>query len=142
MRKKLVGALLAIALAAFAFGAVGCGTSTDAEVASKNLSTAAEQFEIDREVVVYNSITDKVKLAVEGPCNIEEDGTEYEATQLEITCAISGVGTDHAKFVKDFAGLSDNVTYYVEQLHPAGVSTTQYRVIVKPEALIPNLDRP
>jgi hypothetical protein len=122
MRRKFTGVLLAIILAAFALGVAGCGTDTDAEVASENLSKAAEQFEVDRRVVVYNGITDKVK--------------------LEITCALSGVGTGHPQAIKNFAGLSDNVTYYVEQLHPIGVSTTQYRVIFKPEAIIPDFDRP
>jgi hypothetical protein len=137
MRRKFTGVLLAIILAAFALGVAGCGTDTDAEVASENLSKAAEQFEVDRRVVVYNGITDKVKLEVEGPCNIED-----ERIQLEITCALSGVGTGHPQAIKNFAGLSDNVTYYVEQLHPIGVSTTQYRVIFKPEAIIPDFDRP
>jgi hypothetical protein len=134
MKRFWIFALLVLVVG---LGAAGCGTSTDAEVASENLSTAAEQFEVDRRVVVYNGITDRVKLEVEGPCNIED-----ERIQLEITCAISGVGTGHPQAIKNFAGLSDNVTYYVEQLHPIGVSTTQYRVIFKPEAIIPNFDRP
>lgn len=130
--------ILGIALAAVAMTTIGgCAGDTDAEVASENLSKAAEQFEVDRKVVVYNGITDKVKLEVEGPCNIED-----ERIQLEITCAISGVGTSDAKFVKNFAGLSDNTGYWVEQLHPIGVSTTQYRVIFKPEAIVPDFDRP
>jgi hypothetical protein len=137
MRRKLVGLAMILAIVAAAVGLNACGGDTDAQVASENLSKAAEQFEVDRKVVVYNGITDRVKLEIEGPCNIED-----ERIQLEITCAISDVGTPDAKFVKNFAGLSDNVTYYVEQLHPIGVSTTQYRVIFKPEAIIPDFDRP
>lgn len=137
MKRFCMVALLVIALAGVGVIGSGCGTDTDAEVASENLSKAAEQFEVDRRVVVYNGITDKVKLEVEGPCNIED-----ERIQLEITCAISGVGTGHPQAIKNFAGLSDNVTYYVEQLHPIGVSTTHYRVIFKPEAIIPDFDRP
>lgn len=135
MRRKL----LALTLALMLLGGVvaGCGTDTDAEVAGKNLATAAEQFEVDRRVTVYNGITDKVVLEVEGPCNIED-----QRIQLEVLCATSGVGTPDAEFVKNIAGLSDNVSYWVEQLHPIGVSTTQYRVIVKPEAIIPDFDRP
>lgn len=137
MKRIWAVALLIVALCSFAISASGCGTDTDAEVASENLSKAAEQFEVDRRVVVYNGITDKVKLEVQGPCNIED-----ERIQLEITCALSGVGTGHPEAIKNFAGLSDNVTYYVEQLHPIGVSTTHYRVIFKPEAIIPDFDRP
>lgn len=68
----------------------GCFGPSDADVASENLSKAAEQFEIPRHIV----------------------------------------------------GLSDNVTFVVEQLEPTSVSTTRYRVIFKPETLIPNIDRP
>lgn len=137
MKRALTLLFALAALCALVVVPAGCGTDTDAEVAGKNLATAAEQFEVDRKVTVYNGITDKVILEVEGPCNIED-----QRIQLEVLCATSGVGTGHAEFVKNIAGLSDNVSYWVEQLHPIGVSTTQYRVIVKPEALIPDLDRP
>lgn len=48
--------------------------SSDAYVASQNLSTAADQFEIYRRVVFYNGITDEYILVVEGYCSIEIDG--------------------------------------------------------------------
>lgn len=52
---------------------VGC---TDASVASRNLSEAAEQFEIYRRVVFYNGITDNYILSIEGYCSIEDRNTE------------------------------------------------------------------
>lgn len=124
-------ALLLISLGALALIPAGCG-STDADVASSNLSKAAEQFEVPRRVVFYNGITDKYMLTIEGFCSIED-----ERRQLEVTCKDG----DH-EFKKDYLGLSDNVTYVVEQLSDIDVSTTHYRVIFKPEAIIPDFDRP
>ena len=108
---------------------VGC---SDAEVASANLSRAADQFEIFRRVVFYNGITDNYILMVEGYCSIEVDGVD---DQLELT-----VKAKDGSFMKHFLGLSDNVTYFVEQIDAAHVSTGQYRVIFKPSAIIPNID--
>jgi hypothetical protein len=34
------------------------------------------------------------------------------------------------------------VSFIVEQLEPVSVSTSRYRVIFKPEAIVPNFDRP
>jgi hypothetical protein len=129
MKRLMVVALLLLALGGVA---AGCGTDTDADVASENLSKAAEQFEVDRKIVAFNGITDNVLIEVEGACDIEQ---EYK--QLEITCK-----DNEEKFKKHFVGLSDNVSYFAEQINPIGVSTSHYRVIIKPEALVPDFDRP
>ena len=118
-----------IALAALAFTVAACGQS-DAKVASENLSKAADQFEVPRRVVFINGITDTYLMSIEGRCSIDDDGIG----QLEVTCK-----TDSG-FVKHFLGLSDNVTYFVEQLTAVDVSTQQYRVIFKPSVIIPDID--
>ena len=123
MRRALITA------AALVVGLTAC--STDADVASENLSKAADQFEINRRVIFYNGITNEYILTIEGFCSIEDEGI-----QLEVTCKLGD-----AKFRKHFLGLSDNVTYFVEQLESAGVSTDHYRVIFKPEVIIPDFDR-
>ena len=107
----------------------GCSGS-DASVASRNLSQAADMFEINRRVVFYNGITDSYILTVEGRCSIYDDGN-----QLELTCK---TGPDSYK--KHFLGLSDNVTYFAEQLEGEDVSVYRYRVIFKPEAIVPDID--
>ena len=107
---------------------------TDASVASNNLSKAADQFEIDRRVVFMNGITDEYMLVIEGRCSIQVE--EYES-QLEVTCKIG-----EGQYKKHFLGLSDNVTYFVEQLDVADVSVYRYRVIFKPSVLVPNVDQP
>lgn len=120
--------LRAAAVAAMMVVVAGC--QTDADVASENLSLAAEQFEIERRVVFFNGITDEYMLTIEGRCSIEDQGN-----QLEVTCKI---GDD--EFKKHFLGLSDNVTYFVEQLDAADASEYRYRVVFKPETIIPDID--
>lgn len=118
---------LILALAAGLLILSGC---SDAEVASSNLSKASDQFEIDRRVVFMNGITDTYLLTIEGRCSILD-----AENQLEVTCKVG-----ENQYKKHFLGLSDNVTYFVEQLEVADVSTYHYRVIFKPEVLIPDPD--
>lgn len=127
MKKAIKKGLLAL----LAFGLlVGC--STDAQIASRNLSTAADQFEVDRRVVFFNGITDSYLLVIEGRCSIEADTVD---SQLEVTCK---VGPN--EFKKHFLGLSDNVSYFVEQVAGVGVSEYRYRVIFKPASIVPDID--
>lgn len=106
------------------------GCSDDASVANRNLSKAADNFEIARRVVFYNGITNQYILEVTGRCSIKDEGS-----QLELTCK---TGPDDYK--KHFLGLSDNVTYFAEQLEGADVSTYRYRVTFKPEVIVPDVD--
>lgn len=129
MRKTI--AVLAAATLATA-GLTAC--TSDADRASKNLSKAAEQFEVERRIVFFNGITDKYLLTIEGRCSIETEDSAA-AGSLEVTCK---TGPD--EFKKSFLGLSDNVSFFVEQLEPVDVSVYHYRVIFKPESIIPDLD--
>jgi hypothetical protein len=104
----------------------------DAQVASHNLSKAADMFEIDRRIVFYNGITDSYMLTIEGRCSIEKDAADV---QLEVTCK-----TGHDAYKKHFLGISDNVTYFVEQLETANASVYHYRVVFKPQSIIPDVD--
>ncbi len=119
-----------LAITALASAAIVTGCSSDSDVASANLSTAAEQFEIERRVVFFNGITDAYLLTIEGRCSIED-----EAGQLEVTCK-----TGQDSYKKHFLGLSDNVSYFVEQTEAADASVYHYRVIFKPEVIVPDID--
>lgn len=107
----------------------GC---SDADIASENLSKAADSFEIDRRIVFYNGITGEYMLSIEGRCSLGNNDT---SDRLSVTCKI---GPNAYK--KHFLGLSDNVTYFVEQMDSAKVDTYHYRVIFKPAAIIPDID--
>ena len=125
---NIESALLAVGAPALLFTMSAC--SDDAEVASENLSKAADNFEVNRRIVMFNGITNDYLLTVEGACSIEDEGK-----QLEVICK-TGPGT----YKKHFLGLSDNVTYFVEQIDAANVSAYHYRVVFKPQAIIPDID--
>ncbi len=127
MRRKLA-ALAVLPILALA----GCGSNAD--VASKNLSKEAEQFKVERRIVFFNGITDKYLLVVEGRCSVETSASALMGS-LETTCKI---GPNEYK--KHFLGLSDNVSYFVEQMQPVDVSEYHYKVIFKPETIIPDVD--
>lgn len=122
--------ILASVIAASALTLTGCGR--DADIASRNLSVAADQFEIDRRIVFYNGITGEYMLTVEGRCSL---GNNDSHRSLSVTCK---TGIDQYK--KHFLGLSDNVTYFVEQINSKGVSAYHYKVIFKPQSIIPDVD--
>ena len=112
-------------------GLLAIAACDDATVASHNLSKAADNFEIPRRTVFYNGITDAYILEVEGLCSINEMDR-----QLELTCKIG----DRA-YKKHFLGLSDNVTYFSEQVgRGEDVSRFYYRVTFKPQVIIPDVD--
>jgi len=64
MKKTIITTILAGVLA---LGFTGC---TDADIASKNLSKAADNFEIDRRIVFYNGITGDYMLELIGKCSL------------------------------------------------------------------------
>jgi hypothetical protein len=104
--------------------------SDEADTVSDNLSTAADNFEVNRRIVFFNGITDTYLLEIEGRCSITDEGN-----QLEVTCKV-----DDDAYKKHFLGLSDNVSYFVEQLEPVDVDAYHYRVVFRPETILPDPD--
>ena len=129
MKKKV--AIIVIALLSVA-GLSSC--SSDADVASYNLSKAAEQFEVNRRIVFFNGITDKYLLEIQGLCSVESSESALGGS-LEVTCKVSPT-----QYKKHFLGLSDNVSYLVEQIDGATVSAYHYKVIFKPDVILPDFD--
>ena len=120
MKRKIAAVVAAIGL-----GLSMSACSSDADVASHNLSKDAENFKVQRRIVFYNGITDSYMLEVRGLCSVEWDGP------VTVTCK-----TDQG-FVKHFLGTSDNVTWFAEQLRAKDVSTKHYKVIFKPSEIVP-----
>lgn len=121
---------IALITAAVAATLLTTGCQRDAQVASQNLSKAADMFEIQRRIVFYNGISGEYMLTLEGRCSIKDTNR-----QLEVTCK-----TAPKEYKKHFLGLSDNVTYFAEQLDSANVSVYHNRIIWKPQSIIPNID--
>lgn len=104
----------------------------DADVASANISKAADNFEIQRRVVFYNGITGDYMLSIEGLCS---RGNSDKAREVTITCK-----TGPGLYKKHFLGLSDNVTYFIEQMEPAPANVYRYRVVFKPSVIVPDIN--
>lgn len=127
MKKKILVSLFS--LCALVFIGAGC---SDADIASHNLSQDADNFKIERRIVFYNGITGDYMLSIEGRCSL---GNSDPAKQLSVTCK-----TGENAYKKHFLGLSDNVTYFVEQIEARDVSVYNYKVIFKPSVIVPDID--
>lgn len=126
MKIRLLGMGIFVAALALA------GCDNDARVASRNLSQAADNFEINRRVVFFNGITDSYLLSIEGRCSFE---VEAGGSKVAVTCKL---GPNQYK--KHTLGLSDNVSFFSEQLEPTDVSVYHYRVTFKPQTILPDVD--
>ena len=103
-----------------------------ADIAARNISKAADNFEVDRRVVFYNGITGQYILTVEGRCSL---GNSDTAQRMSVTCK---TGPD--QYVRHFLGLSDNVTFFAEQLGSSVASQYRYRVMFNPLAAVPAIE--
>ncbi len=108
------------------------GCADDADVASRNLSKAADNFEVMRRIVFYNGITNQYMLEIQGLCSL---GSGSSSKSVTVTCK-----TGNREYRKHQLGLSDNVTYFSEQVESANVSTHHYRVTFKPQTILPDID--
>ena len=124
MKKKTLACVAIVLLLA--------GCDSDADVASRNLSKAADMFEVYRRVVFYNGITGNYILSVEGLCSL---GNSDATKKLSVTCK-----TGPQEYKKHFLGLSDNVTFFAEQKQAKNVSAYHYKVIFKPQTILPDID--
>lgn len=125
MKKLVIGIILGMAVLLSA-------CSTEADTVSKNISKSADSFEVQRRVVFFNGITDKYLLTIEGLCSL---GNNDDPRELTVTCKVG-----EGKYKKHFLGLSDNVSYLVEQTDAISVDPFHYRIIFRPEAIIPDID--
>ena len=112
--------------------ALSLGACSAADTASRNISYDSDNFKVMRRVVFVNGITDKYLLSIEGLCSITKD---KEDLQLEVTCK-----TGEGEFKKHYLGVSDNVTYFVEQMDASSVDKFHYKVAFRPETILPDID--
>lgn len=125
--KKTLFVLVVVALVALL---VGC--SSQADLASSNLSTAADNFQVVRRIVFYNGITGDYILVIEGLCSL---GNADKVGELSVTCKVGPT-----TFKKHFLGLSDNVTYFAEQIDPVESDVYHYRIIFRPSVIVPDVE--
>ena len=113
MKKRI--AILIVLVVSLVCLFTGCN---EADRVSHNLSKQADNFNIVRQLTVINCIEGDVLFQMTGKLSITADTTD---NQLEI------VVEDNGTYVKHFIGLSDNVTYVVEDLNLGANDVAKYR---------------
>lgn len=127
--KKLLAILLALILVVSYI--TGC--ESQASRVSYNLSQNADNFNDVRQITVINCLQGDVLFQMTGKISITADMTD---NQLEII-----VEDENGNYKKHFIGLSDNVTYVVEDITSGDVSNYKYTLNFNPKMWIPvNVD--
>lgn len=124
MKKKVI-AFLTTAVMSMAI--TGC--ATEADRVSYNLSEEADNFNDVRQVTVINCLQGDVLFQMTGKMSIKADRDD---NQLEVV-----VEDENGEYKKHFIGLSDNVTYVVEDITSDGVSKYKYTLNFNPNMWIP-----
>jgi len=122
MKKKLIMTIVAMFTL---FTLTGCRQS---ERVSYNLSKEADSFNVVREITVINAIQGDILFAMEGKLAIA-NSTD---TELEVI-----VEDEHGNYQKHFIGLSDNVTYIVQQKDYKNVENYKFTINYNPKMWIP-----
>lgn len=122
--KKII--VLTISLILLLGVLTGCN---EASRVDSNITEEAKNFNVYRRVTVINCLKGDVLFSMEGRMNIEADTQD---NQLEII-----VETEEGKYKKHFIGLSDNVTYTVEDISGSEVSKYHYEINYNPNMWIP-----
>lgn len=106
--------------------------TSEADTVSYNISKSADSFEVQRRVVFFNGITDKYLLTIEGLCSLGNNDTPG---RLSVTCKVG-----ENRYKKHYLGLSDNVSFLVEQTDAKYEDPFHYKMIFRPEAIVPDID--
>lgn len=122
MKKSLIAAILLTVLCL-----TGC--ETEAQRVSYNISQEADNFNTIRQITVINCIQGDVLFQMTGKMSITADVSD---NQLEVI-----VEDDNGKYKKHFIGLSDNVTYVVEDITDGDVSKYHYTLNFNPKMWVP-----
>lgn len=105
------------------------GCQSEADKVSHNLSKQADNFNVIRQLTVINCIEGDVLFQMTGRMSITAD---VEDNQLEVI-----VEDEDGTYKKHFIGLSDNVTYVVEDLGKNKVSKYKYTLNYNPKMWLP-----
>lgn len=124
MKKALVLILMAVIMSV-----VFSGCETEADRVSYNLSQEADNFNVVRQLTVINCIEGDVLFQMTGKLSIKADTAD---NQLEVI-----VEDENGRYKKHFIGLSDNVTYVVEDMDINNVSKYKYTLNYNPKMWIP-----
>lgn len=127
--KKTIIRIAAIVMTITLIATLFCGCQTEAQKVSYNLSLQADNFNEVRQLTVINCLQGDVLFQMTGKMSITADTTDH---QLEVV-----VEDEYGNYKKHFIGLSDNVTYVVEDITSGDVSKYKYTLNFNPNMWIP-----
>jgi hypothetical protein len=120
-----------MAIAALCIAMVGITGCDEASRASYNLTREADNFNTYRRITVINCITGDTLMQLEGRCAIAADIND---NQLEVVTEY-----EKGQYNKQIIGLSDNVTYLVEDLETKDVNEYHYYMNFNPHMWLPEM---
>ena len=123
MKKKL------FALAIVVFSAVLMVSCSKADRVSHNLSREADELNITRRVTVINGITNQIIFQATGQMSIE-----YVEERKQLYIIALG---ENGEYKKHIVGISDNVSYMVEDITGMKGVDTKYRLYFNPDMIVP-----
>lgn len=126
MKTKLIKILTLAVIISVVAVFTGC---TEAQRVAQNISKEADNFNTVRQITVMNCIQGDVLFQMTGKISITAD---VEDNQLEVIAE-----DENGKYKKHFIGLSDNVTYVVEDITDNDVSKYKYTLNFNPKMWIP-----
>lgn len=129
MKKRIIQVAAAAIMTTIAIALSGC--ESEANRVSYNISQEADNFNTVRQITVINCLQGDVIFQMTGKMSITADTID---NQLEVI-----VEDDNGKYKKHFIGLSDNVTYVVEDITEGDVSKYHYSLNFNPKMWIPAL---
>ena len=130
MRKTMVRRIMVLPILCLPLMAGSC--EDDAQIAARNVTKAADNFEVNRRLVFINGITGKYELEIEGLCSMDLNSA---GTAFNVICK-----TGRSEYKRHTLVLADNVFAVVEQIEPVSASAYHYRVTFKPQQIIPDVD--
>lgn len=119
--KKGIAAIMIVAML-FVFS-----SCRQADMVSHNLSKEADNFNVVRQLTVINCIKGDVLFQMTGKLSIQEGGKELQVI----------VELEDGTYKKHFIGISDNVTYIVEDITGKNVDNYKYTLNFNPNMWIP-----
>lgn len=126
MKKKLTAIAIIFVILFVITQLTGC---SQAGRVSINLSKEADNFNDVRQITVINCLQGDVVFQMTGKMSITADTSD---NQLEII-----VEDENGEYKKHFIGLSDNVTYVVEDITADDVSNYKYTLNFNPDMWFP-----
>lgn len=120
--KKIIAIMLILAMPLVLTACI-----SQSEKVTYNLRREAEEFNVRRRITVMNTRTDTALMQITGLLSIDTDSDG----DLNIT-----IEKAPGEYVLNYAHLSQDTTYIVEQIETKEVSKYQYEIIFYPQNLV------